>query len=483
MPGKQQATISVVGVSHHTAPVEARERFALPEDSASRFLRTLHTQTVFEEALVLDTCNRTEVYFVASPDRDAVEYLRGLVAQIRGVEPVEDPDAFYRYDGEDAVRHLFRVAAGLDSQVLGEHQILGQVKSAYRTALEQRTAGFFLNRLMHAAFRAGKRVQTETALGSGSASVCQAAVDLAVETLGDLAGRTALLVGAGKNAELTARALIREGVSRVLVANRSVDRAEALAVRLGEVRPAPGATASSPATRHAPAEDAPVQAPRCPVLLRRVGGAADQVSPPELARVETRPVALADLPAALDEADVTICSTGAESFVLRREDLDGRLDRSDRPLCVVDIAMPRDADPALEELPGVHLWDLDDLDRIIARSAELRRRETPRAERIIDEEITRFSDWLESLQITPTIKLLKRRFALLRREQIDRYAAQFNGAAGQLDPFTRTLCNRILHHPIDYLRRVVRDGSLSDRLAAVDMIRRMFDLDAVERDE
>ena len=201
--------ICVVGVNHHAAPVEVRERFSLPPPLAARLLQTVRTATICHEAVVLDTCNRTEIYYTADNGNRAAQHLLQHIAQLKRTEPVRDLSAFYRHQGLAAVRRLFSVAAALDSQVVGEHEILGQLKDAYRVALEARTARFLMNRLMHRAFRVGKRVRAETRLGEGSVSVAQAAVDLARRFLGDLNGKTVLLIGAGQTGALTAQALVR----------------------------------------------------------------------------------------------------------------------------------------------------------------------------------------------------------------------------------------------------------------------------------
>jgi len=221
--------LSIIGISHRTAPVEVRERYALTGDLAGRFLRAAHSENVFEEAMVLDTCNRTELYFVPAAAGDCLDNFLGHVAGLKGISGDVDKSVFYRHDGRAAVGHLFSVAAALDSQIVGEHQILGQLKDAYRLAAEERTARFLLNRLMHRAFRVGKRTQSETQLGRGSVSVASAAADLAAQIFSDMGDKTVLLVGAGQTAEAAARGLISAGVKRVVVANRTLSRAEELA--------------------------------------------------------------------------------------------------------------------------------------------------------------------------------------------------------------------------------------------------------------
>ncbi len=216
--------ISVIGINHRNAAVDVRERFALPSDLAKKLLRTIRAEKIFSEALVLDTCNRTEVYFVNKTQKDSLKHLLGHVAQLKQTSPLADTSVFYHHQGLDMVRHLFRVAGALDSQMVGEHQILGQLKNAYRLALDAGTVRFLLNKLLHWAFRVGKRVQTQTQLGRGSLSIATSAVELAGQVFSKLSGKTVLLAGAGETAELAAQALLRCGVSELIVANRTRQR-------------------------------------------------------------------------------------------------------------------------------------------------------------------------------------------------------------------------------------------------------------------
>ncbi|MHC4716832.1 MAG: glutamyl-tRNA reductase, partial [Planctomycetota bacterium] len=249
-------------MSHRTAPVEVRETLSLPGELPGRFLRAVRTERVLEEAIVLDTCNRTELYFVATGEHDVPAYFLDLVGRLKGAAVAAAPSDLYRLDGPDAVRHLFRVSAALDSQIVGEHQILGQVKAAYRLATQERTVRFLLNRLLHFAFRVGKRSRTETGLGLGAVSVAQASVDLAGQIFADLGGKTALLVGAGKMAESAARRLVSCGVSRLIVANRTLSRAEQLADALAQGR------ASKPGLLDDDTEQDRIS---CPALLAMTG--------------------------------------------------------------------------------------------------------------------------------------------------------------------------------------------------------------------
>ena len=456
----------VIGISHRTAPVEVREKVALPGPLSRQLLRTMHAEKTFEEVLVVDTCNRTEFYFVPHNDADPLPYILDHVARVKGAPAGVDPALFYRHRGPDAVRHLFGVAAGLDSQIVGESEILGQLKTGYRLAVEERTARFLLNKLMHRAFRVGKRIRTETQLGYGSTSVAQAAAELAGQVFAELAGKTILLVGAGKTVEAAAKTLVRPGVKGVIVANRTLSRAQELAADLALGR---GASEES---------DEPIT---CPALLRLLGlmKASAPGAPGE--KVPARAVELADLPAVIGEADIVLCSTGSPDMVLTHEALADPIRRRQGLLLIVDIAVPRDVDPRLGTLPNVFLHNINDLDKVVEGTLARRRGEIPKAVAIIDLEVEQFAAWRDSLDANATIRQLRHWFETIQAEQLDRYARKFDPAAReQLKAFTQTLINKALHQPITFLRSLAQEADTSEQLLMVDAIRRMFDLDSIE---
>jgi len=481
--------LSVIGLNHRTAPVALRERVALPADLVLHLLRRVHAEPVLEEALVLSTCNRTEFYVVARRAKDLLGYLLGHAAALRGAAPVADPKSgpglpvwvpgrsvFYRHEGSDAVRHLFRVAASLDSQIVGEHQILGQVKEAYRLAVEARTARFLLNKLLHAALRVGKRVLTETEIGRGSAGIAQAAVELAGHLFSSLRGKAVLLVGAGANAECAARALLRAGAGRLVVANRTLARAQELARDILTRPPEKPCDAGGPEAA-GDLDDAAT----CPALARAGAACAPPAGDESATAPASEAIDLDGIPAAIAGVDLVITSTGAPGVVLTYDALAERLRRQDRPLLVIDIAVPRDVDERLGTLPNVFLYNIDDLDRLVARNRERRREEIPRAEAIVDAEVEAFNRWLASRQAAPTIRLLRRRIEAIQDAHVRRYGRQFSGAdREQLETFTRSLGQKILHDPTAYLSGLARDGALSDNLEVLDIVHRLFDLDALE---
>jgi glutamyl-tRNA reductase len=333
--------ICVIGLNHHTAPVHVRERVSLAGGLAPELLRAMREEKIFQEAVVLDTCNRTEVYYVPGERDDAIEHMLAHIAQLKGTTPLEDTSAFYRHEGLEAVAHLFRVTAGLDSQVVGEDEILGQVRAAYSQAVQARTARFLLNRLMHRALRVGKRVRTETELGQGSASVAQAAVELARHVFSSLEGKVVLLVGAGQTAELAARALIRSGAARLIVANRTLSRAEKLAADLLSAEGVDEAAVRAACKE--PDDEAPARCPALPLLAPEC-----TLEDTEAAGLTARAVELPQIPSVIGEVDLVISSTGAQGYVLRHEDLADHLRRLGHSLLIVDIAVPRDVDPRLE---------------------------------------------------------------------------------------------------------------------------------------
>jgi glutamyl-tRNA reductase len=494
------AELSVIGLNHRTAPVEVRERLALPGDLAGRLLGTMHVEPAMEEAMLLATCNRTEFYGIPREGHDPLAYFIDLVGRAKGAPVAADPSVFYRHDGLAAARHLFRVAASLDSQIVGEHQILGQVKDAYHVAVEARMAGFFLHKLLHWSFRVGKRVQVETDLGRGSAGVAPAAVELAQQIFSTLEGRAVLLVGAGRTAEVAARALLWRGAARLVVANRTLSRAQQLAYDLvhtpaaaSEDEECPGETATSgtfvcPALMALEAEEA-AEAGKNAEGVRSLDSAGLQTPSPAQTPSTSLPAAAAaeaigleDIPRVLPDVDLVISSTGSPEVVLTYDGLAEGLRRRRSPLFIVDIAVPRDVDERLGDLDNVFLYNIDDLDRLVARNVDRRRQEIPRAEAVVEDELLEFSRWLASLQVAPMIKMLREQIDALQQAHIDRYGKQFTDADRErLRAFTQTLCNQILHKPTAFLRELSQEGSTSESLQTVNTVRRLFGLDANEK--
>jgi glutamyl-tRNA reductase len=421
----------VLGLSHKTAPVAVRERLSVTDPQIERMLLALEDSEHVHEAAVLSTCNRTEVYVVVGDPVQAEGELLAEIATNSRIRPTELAGLVYTPRNCDAARHLYRVASGLDSMILGEYEVQGQVKRAYETALRMGTTGPMLNRLFKAALRTGKRVRTETTLSERRTSVASVAVDLAAQTVGDLADRRVMIIGAGETAELTAQAFATQGVRTLFVSNRHADRARSLAERFGG----------------------------------RVG-------------------TLTDLPAQLEEADVVISSTGSPHPVLGAEELGLVMaERPDRPLVLIDIAVPRDIDPECAGVPGVSLYDIDDLQAVVARNLAGRGEEASVAEEIVEEEIRRFARWMGQMEITPTIVDLRTRASgivdAVLHENEGRWETASPADLERMERAARTVVQRLLHEPTLRLKEA-RDRD--DAHGHVEVLRELFGLDGSEVD-
>jgi glutamyl-tRNA reductase len=414
-----------IGASHKTAPLSVRERIALTDNAAEPLLHELVAHEAIGEAVALSTCNRTELYLMVSDPVEAESAVLALLARRAGMRPTALLDGIYALRNCDAARHLYRVSSGLESMIVGEAEVQGQVKRAYEAALAARTTGPMTNKLFRAALVTGKRVRTETAIAAGRASVASVAVDAAQDALGDLTARHVLLIGAGETAELTARALHDHGVTTMFIANRRRDRAIALAQQFG------GASGSFDA-----------------------------------------------LPAELARADIVISSTSSPHALLGAEELalvNG--ERHGRPLLLVDLAVPRDIDPACAELPGVTLLDIDGLQEQVRRHISVRQAEARRAEGIVEEEIQSFAGWLGSLEVLPTVTALRERgdrvVAQVLAENDGRWEALGERDRRRVEALARAIANRLLHEPT--LR--VKGLDAAHRHARLQLLREIFGLE------
>jgi glutamyl-tRNA reductase len=419
-------TLLALGVSHKTAPLPVRERLALPEGRAVSVLRELVGHADVHEAVAISTCNRTEVYLVVSDAVEAESATLSILARQAGIPPTDLFGAIYALRDAEAVRHLFEVAAGLDSMIVGEAEVQGQVKRAYELALVEGVTGPVSNRLFRDALAAGKRVRTETAISRAHVSVSSVAVELARAALGELDTRSVLVIGAGENGELTARALHERGVNTVFVANRRYDRAIGLA--------------------------------------QRFGGHA---------------VRFEDLPRQLLEADIVVSATASPHQIVGRDELALVAEqRGGRPLLIIDIAVPRDIEASVREVPGVTLYDMDDLQREVARNMGTREAEAVRARQLVEQEVDRFNAWLASLDVVPTIAALR---ALgdgvveqVLRENESRWESLSDADRTRLELMARAVVNRLLHEPTLRLKGAV-DGDRS--YVYVQALRELFGLE------
>lgn len=420
-------TIHLIGINHRTAAVEIREKFALT-NFCSPETWAIPTGGSIRESLILSTCNRVEVLVVGqgdAPREKALEYW----ARARGRSVEELEPYLYQYKNEEAIRHLFNVASSLDSLVLGEPQILGQLKNAYRKASQNHSAGTIINRLLHKAFSVAKRVRSETGVASSAVSISYAAVELAKQIFDDMNQHNALIIGAGEMAELSALHLKQAGIRSIRVANRTYAKAEELASTLGGIA-----------------------------------------------------VPFDELFTCLVDTDIVISSTGAPDAIIHEQDMKSVLKkRKNRPMFLIDIAMPRDIDPAVNTLDNIYLYDIDDLKEVVEEHIAERRKEAVHAHAIVDDETASFCLWLESLTLQPTIVALVDRGKNIMEEEL----AKTLHRLGPVDEATRealeimadSLVRRFNHEPISFLKDRFHEASNPEyTLQAVDTVRRVFKL-------
>jgi glutamyl-tRNA reductase len=414
-----------VGASHKTASLALRERLAFTEGAAEALLAELVGDPAIGEGVAISTCNRIELYLVVRDPVEGESLVLSTLAKRAGIRPTELVGGIYSLRNCDAARHLYRVTSGLESMVIGESEVQGQVKRAYELALSARTTGPMTNQLFRAALATGKRVRTETAITEGRASVASVAVDAARAALGDLAERHVLVVGAGETAELTAQALRAQGVSTMFIANRRRERAIALAQRFG------GASGSFDA-----------------------------------------------LPSELERADIVITSTSSPDTLIEAEELGLVMEqRAGRPLLLIDLAVPRDIDGSCAELAGVTLLDVDSLQKQVSSHLTVRRAEARLAEGIVEEEIQTFAGWLGSLEVTPTLRALRTRADAvvdgLLAENEGRWESLSERDRERVEKLARAAMSRLLHEPTARLKAADAD----QRHARLQLLRELFGLE------
>jgi glutamyl-tRNA reductase len=417
-----------LGISHKTAPVSLRERLAFSESEAEEFARVAVGTDEVREAVVISTCNRTEVYLVVGDPVQAEADVLGLLARRAGIRPTELAEAIYSPRNCDAARQLYRVTAGLEPMVLGEAEIQGQVRRAHEAAMRAGATGPLSNRLFMAALTSGKRVRSETAIGASRVSVPSVAVELAQSVLGSLESRHAVILGAGEMSELTARVLAEQGAGTIFVANRHVDRAISLA--------------------------------------ERFGGSV---------------VGLEKLPEQLLEADIVLCSTASPHPIVGPEELEVVMaERDHRPLLLIDIAVPRDIDPACAHIEGVTLYDIDDLQAVSARNLSSRQEEVPQAEEIVEEEIRRFARWLGQLDALPTITALREHGNDIVEQVLAENATRWEAATPRdvvrVEAIARAVMSRLLHEPTIRLRGLEDERGGAGGHASLELVRELFGL-------
>ena len=427
--------VLVVGMNHRTAPVEIRERFAFREEELPDALRMLKETNSVLEGVILSTCNRTEVYAVVDRLYMCGTFVRGFLEKWFGVPRRDMLPYLYIYEDDMAVEHLFRVACGLDSMILGETQILGQVKDAFATAQACGATGTMFNSIFRQAVTLAKRAHTETGIAERPVSVSYAAVELGRSIVGDYGDKTVLLIGAGKMGGLTIRHLKAAGVGRLLVANRTWSRAVETAEAFGG-----------------------------------------------------RAVPWESVGEALAEADVVVSSTGASGHVLTAEAVRAALAgrRTDRPVLMIDIAVPRDLDPAIGDLPNVYLYDIDDLERLVDRHFEERRKQAARIEAMVREELVRYREWLRMLGVVPVIRALRGKAEAVYRSvmaDLENKLPELNDRQIKtIRKLAKSIVNQLLRDPIERLKETAGEPP-RQRDEALRMFVRMFALEDAVDDE
>jgi glutamyl-tRNA reductase len=418
--------IILVGLNHKTAPLDIRECLAFSDEDTRMALVTLKSQPYLEESILFSTCNRVELLMSAKEASAAIKGAKQFIADFKRIPLDGFESSLYLYQGKEAVRHIFQVAASLDSMVVGEPQILGQVKEAYRKASEEKTSGVILNRLLHRTFFVAKRIRTETGIGDHAVSISYAAIELGRKIFGSLEDKQVLLVGAGEMAELAVEHLQRNRSGHIYVANRTFERGVAMAAGYG--------------------------------------GTA---------------IRFEEVPNYINMVDIVIGSTGATHFVITRDMVKGVMrGRRNRPIFFIDIAVPRDIDPKINTLNNVYVYDIDDLKGVVEENIEDRQREAAKAERIIDEAVIHFQQWYQSLDVVPTIKALRNKVEGVARAELDKTIQQMAHLSDvdrtAIEKMVQTTVNKILHDPTRYLKS---NGCLGDRSVSLDVARKLFGLD------
>lgn len=418
--------IVVVGLNHKTAPIELRERVCFPSDTIEEPLKKVTSLSHVSEGLILSTCNRVEVLAVTEDIEEGIKEIKDFLSSYHGISMNRLDTHLYSYNSDDAIKHIFYVASSLDSMIVGEPQILGQLKEAYSLAGKHKTSGAILHKFLHKAFSVAKKVRTETRIATSAVSISYAAVELAKKIFDTLEGKFVMLVGAGEMAELAARYLLNNGVKDVLIANRTYERAKRLAEEFSGT-----------------------------------------------------PVIFEHLSLFLDQVDIVISSTSSPHYTIMYKDVMRALKiRKYRPMFFIDIAVPRDIEPGINSIDNVYLYDIDDLQGVVDANIDEREEEAGKAERIIDVEIEKFKGWLENLSIVPTVVSLRERFEEIRKGEVEKTIAGLNGNSEidrkLLDALTSSIINKILHSPITQLKgqENTREGN-----HYLDAVRKLFRLE------
>jgi glutamyl-tRNA reductase len=415
-----------IGMNHETAPVEVRELLSFGKEALEKAIHDIQAIKNIKESLVLSTCNRVEILFTAEKEKEAKQSIITLLSRFSGMARDELRQMLYIHDDLEAIRHIFRVGASLDSMIVGEPQILGQVKDAYRIAVDHKSSSVVLNRLMHRTFSLAKRIRTETGIAGSPVSISFAAVELAKKIFGDLKGKGALLIGAGEMAELAAAYLLNNKIAQILVANRTFSRAMELAEHF-----------------------------------------------------HGRAVSFDEIETQLLKVDIVITSTASpEPIISFHQARRIMKDRKNRPLFFIDIAVPRNVESLVNELGNVFVYDIDDLKGIIDDNISKRKAEAMKAERMVDEEVIKFSEWLKTLDVVPTIVALHEKSERLCRNELKRTLSSLKDLTPEqrkgIENLAQSITKKLLNDPIVFLKR---KGERDSRDLYLDIARKLFNLD------
>lgn len=415
-----------IGMNHETAPVELRELVAFGRHNIDEAMNSIRSIKDIKESIVLSTCNRVEIVFTTDKEKEARESVIEFLSNFSGIKRQELGPTLYIYDNQEAIRHIFRVGASLDSMIVGEPQILGQIKEAYRIAVEHKSSSVILNRLMHRTFSLAKKIRTETEIAGSPVSISFAAVELGKKIFGDLQGKKVLLIGAGEMAELAATYLLNNRIAKILVANRTFSRAVELADHF-----------------------------------------------------HGKAISFDEIDDQLLEVDIVITSTASPEPIISLNQVKKTMrGRKNKLLFFIDIAVPRDVESRVNGIENVFVYDIDDLKGIVELNLSKRKGEAVKAERMVDEEVIKFSEWLKTLDVVPTIVALKDKCENIRQVELKKTLSSLGdltpGQRKAVENLTLSITKKILNDPIVFLKR---KGERSSRNLYLDVARRLFDLD------
>jgi glutamyl-tRNA reductase len=425
-------TIMDIGMNHETAPVQVRELFALGKHNMADAINSIRSIKEIKESIVISTCNRVEILFTSDNGKSARESVVEFFSRFSGMKKEELEEILYMYDGNNAIRHIFRVGASLDSMVIGEPQILGQIKDAYRTAVENKLSSVILNRLMHRTFSLAKKIRTDTGISGFPVSISFAAVELGKKIFGDLHEKEVLLVGAGDMAELAATYLLNNKVANIVVSNRTFTRALEVAEQF-----------------------------------------------------HGKAVSFEEIEDQLLKADIVITSTASPEPILHFSQVKEVMKkRKNSPLFFIDIAVPRNVEPRINEIENVFVYDIDDLKVITESNIDKRKNEAIKAERMVDEEVIKFEEWLKTLEVVPTIVALKEKFDKICRNELKKTFSSLKDLTPKqkkgVENLIQSITKKTLNDPIVFLKR---KGKRSSRDLYLDIAHQLFNLESDNNDE